>query len=112
MYQILENSLENFYNDIYLIQTCSQAKSSGIKLLEVHGVEKSLKPNLRPEKQHTFSKKGNLERPQIDQGRAGSKRKKPDPINQPAIKLLTGNSWKNQNRNKENKQHPWYKQCK
>ena len=60
----------------------SQAKSSGIKLLEVHGVEKSLNPNLRPEKQHTFPKEGNLERPYIGQGRATSKRKKPDPINQ------------------------------
>ena len=44
--------------------------------------EKSLDPNLRPEKQHTFPKQGNLERLQIGQGRAGSKRKKPDPINQ------------------------------
>ena len=40
----------------------SQAKSSGIKLPEVHGVRKSLDPNLRPEKQHTFPKQGNLER--------------------------------------------------
>ena len=45
-------------------------------------MRKSLDPNLRPEKQHTFPKQGNLERPQIGQGRAGSKRKKPDPINQ------------------------------
>ena len=82
MYQILENSLKIFCNDKYLIQIHSQAKSSGIKLLEVHGVEKSLNPNLRPEKQHTCSKQGNLERLQICQGRAGSKRKEPDPINQ------------------------------
>ena len=82
MYKILENNLNNFGNDKYLIQTCSQAKSSGIKLLEVHGVEKSLDPNLRPEKQHTFPKQGKLERLQIGQGRARSKRKKPDPINQ------------------------------
>ena len=53
-----------------------------INLLEVHGIEKSLNPNLRPEKQHTYPNKGNLERPHIGQGRAGSKRKKPDPINQ------------------------------
>ena len=82
MYKILENNLENFSDNKYLIQTQSQAKSSGIKLLEVHGVEKSLNPNLRPEKQHTFPKQGNLERPHIGQGRARSKRKKPDPINQ------------------------------
>ena len=53
-----------------------------MKLPEVHGAVKSLDPNLRPEKQHTFPKQGKLEMPQIGQGRAGSKRKKPDPINQ------------------------------
>ena len=82
MHRILENNLENFSNDKYLVQTHSQAKFSGIKLPEVHGIEKSLNPNLRPEKQHTFPNKGNFERPYIGQGRTGSKRKKPDPINQ------------------------------
>ena len=82
MYQILENNLEKFFDDKYLIQRCSQAKSSGIQLPEVHGVRKSLNPNLRPEKQHTFPKQGNFNRPCIGQGRAGSKRKKPDPIKQ------------------------------
>ena len=55
MYKILEDNLENFCDDKYLKQTQSQAKSSGIKLLEVHGVEKSLNPNLRPEKTAYFS---------------------------------------------------------
>ena len=59
----------------------SQAKSSGIKLLEVHGVRKNLDPNLRPERQHTLPKQGSSERPHIGQGRARSKRKRPDPIN-------------------------------
>ena len=45
-------------------------------------MEKSLNPNVRPEKLHTYPKQGNLERLCIGQGRAGSKRKKPDPINQ------------------------------
>ena len=44
----------------YLIQMCSQ--SSGTGLLEVHGVQKELDPNLRPEKQHTVLKQGKLER--------------------------------------------------
>ena len=57
MYQILENSLESFCDDKYLIQTCSQAKSSGIKLPEVHGVAKSLNPNLRPEYSILFPNK-------------------------------------------------------
>ena len=82
MHRILENNLENFSNDKCLVETHSQARSSGIKLLEVHGIEKGLNPNLRPEKQHTFPNKGNLERLCVSQGRAGSKRKRPDPIYQ------------------------------
>ena len=34
------------------------------------------------ENQHTISKQGKFERPQMGQGRAGSRRRKPDPINQ------------------------------
>ena len=41
----------------------SQAKTSGTKLPEVRGVEKSLNPNLRPEKQHAIPKQGKSERP-------------------------------------------------
>ena len=88
MYKILEDNLNNFNkNDSfgdskYLVQMHSQAKTSGTKLLKVHGVEKSLNPNLRPEKQYVIPKQGKSERPQIGQGRAGSKRRKPDPINQ------------------------------
>ena len=68
MYKILENNLNNFDknyalgNSRYLIQMCSQAKTSGTKLLEVHGVQKGLDPSLRPEKQHTIPKQGGLER--------------------------------------------------
>ena len=63
----------------------SQTKTSGTKLLEVHGVRKELNPNLRPEKQHTMPKKGMTERPHIGQGRAGLRRKhEPDHINQPS----------------------------
>ena len=35
----------------YLVQTCSQAKDSGIKLPEVHGVDKGINPNIKPERQ-------------------------------------------------------------
>ena len=69
----------------FLIQTCSQAKTSGTKLLEVHRVRKELNPNLRPEKQHTMPKKGTTERPCIGQGRAGLRRKhEPACIYQPS----------------------------
>ena len=84
MHQVLEDKfyLENNFCNKYLIQMQSQAKSNSIKLPEVHGVRKNLDPNLRPEKQHTLPKQGSLERPCVGQGRAGSKRKRPDPINQ------------------------------
>ena len=88
MCKILENSLDNLdknnssSDSKYLVQMHSQAKTSGTKLLEVHGVEKSLNPNLRPEKQHTIPKQGKSERLQMSQGRAGSKRRKPDSISQ------------------------------
>ena len=69
----------------FLIQTCSQAKTSGTKLPEVHRVRKELDPNLRPEKQHTMPKKGITEKPHIGQGRAGFRRKPElDCINQPS----------------------------
>ena len=60
MYQVLENNFyleNNSYNDKYLIQMRSQAKCSGIKLSEVHGMRKNLDPNLKPEKQHTLPNK-------------------------------------------------------
>ena len=43
----------------------------------------NLDSNLKPGKQHVISKQGSMERPHIGQGRAGSRRKRPDPINQP-----------------------------
>ena len=37
--------------DKYLVQTRSQSKSSTVKALEVHGVDKSINPHVQPEKQ-------------------------------------------------------------
>ena len=63
---------DNYYNiKKYLIQTRSQARSSDIKLQEVHGMGKNLGPNLKPEKQHAISKQEGMERPRTGQGRAG-----------------------------------------
>ena len=68
----------------FLIQTCSQVKMSGTKLLEVHGVRKELNQTLRPEKQHAMPQKGMTEKPCIGQGRPGLRRKYvPDHIDQP-----------------------------
>ena len=87
-YKILE---ENRKCDVcknkekFLIQTHSQAKTGGTKLLEVHGVRKELNPNLRPEKQHAMPKKGMTGRLCISQGRAGLRGKHgPDHIDQPS----------------------------
>ena len=41
MCQVLD---DDYYNEKYLIQTRSQAKSCSIKLQEVHGVGKNLDP--------------------------------------------------------------------
>ena len=60
----------------------SQAIPSGIKLQEVHGMENNLDLNMKPEKQQANPIKGGMEKPHISQGRAGLKRKIPDPINQ------------------------------
>ena len=90
MCQVLD---DYYYCDKYLIQTRLQAKSSGIKLLETHSMGKDLDPNLKPEKQHTIPKQGSKERPCIGQGRARSRRKRPDPINQ-SINQPSNLSWK------------------
>ena len=45
-------------------------------------MRKNLDPNIKPEKQHANSKQGSVERPCTGQGRAGLRRKRPEPINQ------------------------------
>ena len=80
MHKVLQ---EKYYNiDSYLVQMRSQARSSGIKLPEVHGMKKNLVPSIKPEKQHANPIKGSVVKLCIGQGRAGLKRKKFDPINQ------------------------------
>ena len=74
---------ETYYKiDSSLVQTRSQAKSSGIKLPEVHGMRKNLDPNIKLEKQHANSIKSvSVVKPCTGQGRTGLKRKRSDPIN-------------------------------
>ena len=100
-----ENNLPR--KDKYLVQTRSQARSSGIKLLEIHGVNKGINPHLKPERQrplptlptqsipptHTTQPvdKGPpthpIPKPRIGQGRAGLRRKvkAPQPITLPHV---------------------------
>ena len=83
MHQVLH---EKYYNaENYLVQTRSQARSTGIKLPETHGMGKNLNPNKKPEKQHANSLKGSIEKPHKSQDRAGLRRKRPDPIHQTII---------------------------
>ena len=53
MQAILEDRYYNIGNNSkYLIQMQSQAKASGVKLPEVHGVDKGLDPNVNQKDRH------------------------------------------------------------
>ena len=82
----MQNALQSRYYDIgrekegkYLVQTRSQAKSSGITLSEVHGVGKGLDPNILLENQvikhitAAEAKEVSQIKPRLGQGRAGIK---------------------------------------
>ena len=82
----MQNILKTRYYNIgerehrkYLVQTRSQAMSSGIILPEVNGIDKGIDPNIRLEKQVIKPKiscegKGICQvKPMLDQGRAGMK---------------------------------------
>ena len=119
MHKVLQ---ENYYKiDSYLGQTRFQARSSGIKPPEGHGMRKNLDPNMKPERQHANPIEGSVVKPCISQGRAGLKSKRSDPINQTLINQpseLSQNSWQDQNRNRKNKpstfhrSNAYYKHCR
>ena len=75
----------------YLIQAGSQAKTSGIKLPAVHGVNKGVDPSVKPEKQISRPIKLAVEpspqsKPRLGQSRAGLRRKMKIPVQtQPQI---------------------------
>ena len=84
-YQIT-NEKDQPKTDRYSVQTRSQVKASGIKLLEVHDADKSLDTHVRPGKQNPLPSfpihnidKGQpthpIPKPRIGQGRAGLKSK-------------------------------------
>ena len=63
----------------------SQTKSSGILLLEAHGMSRNMDTDIQPEKQAIRPLKGNKisqEKPKIGKGRAGMRRRRHPPINQ------------------------------
>ena len=71
-YNIAKEKIEK-----YLFQTRSQVRSNGIKLPEMHGIDKGLDPNILPEKQvikplvRSEEKGTSQVKPRIGQGRAG-----------------------------------------
>ena len=79
----IDNEINLFRKDKYLVQTRSQVRSSGIRLPEIHGANKVLDPHMQPGKQKSFSiqivNKGMpthpIPKPGIGQGRAGLRRK-------------------------------------
>ena len=79
----IDNGINLPRHDKYLVQTRSQAGSSGIKLLEIQGANKGLDPHTQPGKQKSFPiqtvNKGTpthpIPKPRIGQGRAGLRRK-------------------------------------
>ena len=84
-YQI-DNETNQPRNDRYLVQTRSQAKSSGIKLPEIHSANKGLDLHVQPGKHRSYPSlpiqtidKGPpthpIPKPRIDQGRARLRRK-------------------------------------
>ena len=76
-YYHIDNEKNLPRKDRYLVQTRSRARSSGIKLPEIHGTNKSLDPHVQPGKQKSFPiQTGNkrmptipLPKPRIGQGK-------------------------------------------
>ena len=88
----MENIIILRKSERYLVQTWYQTKSSGVKLLDVYGVSKSLDPNIKLEKQNNKPLKGNRnlnkKKPCIDQGRASMRRRSLLPIIQTITQTL------------------------
>ena len=79
----IDNEINLPRKDKYLVQTRSQVRSSGIRLLEIHGAKKGLDLHVQLGKQKTFPiqtvnnemPKHPIPKPRIGQGRAGLRRK-------------------------------------
>ena len=61
------------YESKYLVQICSQAKCSGIKLPEVHGVNKGINLDIKPERQ-ALKFQNSVKKPRLGQGKEGLRR--------------------------------------
>ena len=74
---------EKYYSVVnegrYLVQTCSQVKDKGIKLPEVHGVDKGVDPDIKPEWIVRKSQKL-IEKSKLEQDREDPRREVDTPI--------------------------------
>ena len=69
----------------YLIKKLSQAKASGIKLSEVHGIDNGIDRDVKPERQvlkipNPTVQPNHQNKPRLGQGRVGLRRKTKAPI--------------------------------
>ena len=60
-----------------MIQTHSQTKASGVILSEVHSVDKSINPDIKPERQVLKSQKS-ADKPKLEQSREGLRNESPN----------------------------------
>ena len=72
MYQILN---DNYYNEKYLVQTRSQAKSSSTKLLEVHGMRKKFRSQSQARKTSCHAQKWKYRKAMHRSRKSGIKKK-------------------------------------
>ena len=79
-FEMLAVLKDRYYNvgsgNKYLIQMCSQTKASGVKLQEVHGINKGVDPNIKLERQMLKSPNPTIQpnKPRVGQGREGLRR--------------------------------------
>ena len=74
MQAILKDGYYNVGSDNkYLVQMCSEAKASGVKVSEVHSVDKGINSDIEPERQ-VLKSQSPAEKPKLGQGREGLRR--------------------------------------
>ena len=74
MKAILKDRYYNIGNmSRYLVQTHSQSKDRGIKLPEIHSVNKGINPDIKPERQ-VLKSQNSANKPKLGQGREGLRR--------------------------------------
>ena len=80
MKAILKDRYYNIGNKSkYLVQTCSQVKGRGIRLPEVHGVDKGINPDIKPERQ-ILKSQTSANKPKLGQGRESLRREIKVPV--------------------------------